>query len=525
MLFSHPYSSQREPVLGTKVVATSQPLAAQAGLDAMRRGGNAVDAAVATAAALTVVEPTANGLGSDAFAILWHEGQLHAINGSGRSPAAWSPQRFSDHTRMPNRGWESVTVPGAVSAWADLSRRFGRLTFEDTLAPAIAYASEGYLVSPQTASGWRRSAKRYGDFPDWMATFAPEGHGPATGEKVRLPDHAKTLRRIAETGGESFYRGHLADEIIAAAAGAGGAMTAEDLNAHRCDQVTPLSMAYGDVQLHEIPPNGQGIAALIALGILAHLPVASAQRDSPASIHLQIESLKAALSSIERHVADPAFMDRDPASMLAPEGLSAAAAAIDHQRASEGGRVAGYTSTVLLCAADDEGTMVSFIQSNYEGFGSGIVVPGCGIAMQNRGAGFTLEEGHPNQVGGGKRPFHTIIPGFLTRGGEPLMAFGVMGGPMQAQGHVQVVIRMIDQDLDPQSALDAPRFQVLGGRRVALEPGFPQKTVAALRAMGHEVTVAPERSVAFGGGQAIWRLEDGYVAGSDLRRDGQAVAL
>ncbi len=521
-----PYKSQQMPILAQNVVATSQPLAAQAGLDVLRRGGNAVDAALATAITLTVVEPTSNGLGSDAFCILWdHESQhLYGLNASGRSPKALSPDRFADLERMPTVGWDPVTVPGAVSAWAVLSERFGNLPFEELFTAAIHYARDGYLVSPITAAVWTRAPERYQAYPSFAKTFTLDGRAPRPGELFRCPDMAMTLETIADTHGEAFYRGKLAERIAAHAAATGGLMTVKDLASHAPEWVTPLSQDYYGLCLHEIPPNGQGLAALIALGLLKHLNVGQYPVDSADSLHVQIEAMKIAFAEAHRHIADPAWMEVAPEALLEPDFLAARARKIDMKRAQfPKSALPTDHGTVYLTAADAQGMMVSYIQSNYMGFGSGIVIPGTGISMQNRGAGFRLESGHPNRVAGGKRPYHTIIPGFVTQDGRPLMSFGVMGGHMQPQGHVQMMVRIFDYGQNPQTASDAPRWYVEEDlTTLSLEPGFAPEVVEELRRRGHHVTsnLPPGR---FGGAQLIYRLNDGYCTGTDWRKDGQAV--
>lgn len=520
-----PYPSRRMPVLARNVVATSQPLAAQAGLRMLLQGGNAVDAALAAAIALTVVEPTSNGIGSDAFAILWDGSRLHGLNSSGRAPQALAPERFEGLRSMPALGWDTVTVPGAVAAWEALSGRFGGLPFAELFAPAIDYAARGFPVSPITAARWQDAHTRYPDFAEINRAFYPHGRAPRPGEVFRCPAQAETLAAIAETRGEAFYRGPLARAIADCAAAEGGLMTAEDLAAHQADWVEPLAVEYNGVHLHEIPPNGQGIAALIALGILRHLELGRFAADSAESLHLQIEAMKRAFAEVFRTVADIDCMTTPPGRLLEDGRLSAAAAEIDMDRAGDPGRrLPPGGGTVYLTAADASGKMVSFIQSNYMGFGSGVVVPGTGIALQNRGLGFTLEAGHPNRVGGGKRPFHTIIPGFVTRQGRPLMSFGVMGAHMQPQGHVQMMVRVFDYGQNPQAACDAPRWHVAPDGSVQLEPGFPAETVAGLTRRGHRVSTAAPTAL-FGGGQLIHRLEDGYAAASDWRKDGQAVGF
>ncbi len=522
--WAFPYPSQRMPVLARNVVATSQPLAAQAGLRMLLGGGNAADAAVAAAIALTVVEPTSNGIGADAFCLIWAGGGLHGLNPSGRSPRAFTLDDFAGKASIPFLGWGGVTVPGAVSAWVEVSERFGALPLEKLFEPAIEYAAKGFLVSPQTAYYWARGHRTYREFESWQKTFCPDGRAPAAGERFASPDHAATLRSIADTAGQSFYRGELAERVARHAGATGGRLTQRDLADHRPEWVRPIAVDYRGVTLHEIPPNGQGLAALLMLGILRSHEIADRPVDSSASLHLQIEAMKLAFVDAHRYIADPAWMDVAVEDLLDPGYLAARAALIDPGRAKDpeyGAPKAG--GTVYLTAADGQGNMVSFIQSNYTGFGSGIVVPDTGIALQNRGCCFTLEPGHPNQAAPGKRPYHTIIPGFVTRGDEPVMSFGVMGGFMQPQGHAQVVIRLADYRQNPQTALDAPRWRIDGGLKVNIEPGFDPRVYEQLRDLGHDVTVAEARTVAHGRGQVAYRLDGGYLAASDQRSDGQAV--
>lgn len=525
--YSLPYMAARKPVMARNMVATSQPLAAQAGLSMLARGGNAIDAAVAAAAVLTVVEPTGNGLGSDAFAIVWDGRELHGLNASGRSPAAWSPERFAGRDRMPARGWESVTVPGAVSAWAELSAKFGRLDFNEVLRPAIGYAENGFTVSPVIAELWAKGAALLKEQPGFAETFMPEGHPPRAGQTFRNAPLAATLKLIAATKGEAFYRGELAQRIAAFAARHGAALTADDLAAHTNDWCGTISMGFGDVSLHEIPPNGQGIVALMALGMLNELPLADFGPDDPQSLHFQIEAIKLAMADAERFVSDPDHMRVSVDRLLDTEYLKSRAKLLDPNRAQEFGAGAPTTGgTVYLSAADASGMMVSYIQSNYSGFGSGVAVPGTGIHLQNRGFGFTLEPGHPNEVGSRKRPFHTIIPGFLMRGSEPLMSFGVMGGPMQAQGHLQMVVRTQLHRQNPQAASDAPRWRFVSGLEVAVETTMAEQAISGLKQRGHHISrEEPDSSFGFGGAQLIHRLDDGYVAGSDHRKDGLAVGF
>jgi gamma-glutamyltranspeptidase/glutathione hydrolase len=522
------YPSARSPVFGRDVIATSHPLASQAGMAMLLRGGNAVDAAVAAATALTVVEPTGCGIGSDAFAIVWDGRALHGLDSSGRSPAAWSPGRFAGMKDMPERGWEAVTVPGAVAAWAELIRRFGRLDFEDIAAPAIRFAREGFAVTPIIASLWQRGAAVLRGQPGFADCFMPGGRAPQVGERFRSAAHAETLESIARSKGESFYRGALAEAIVTHARAHGGAMTLDDLAAHRADWVGTLSQAYAGAVVHEIPPSGQGIATLIGLGIMEALGPHRHGVDAVETVHVAIEATKLALADLDQHVGDPEGMAVAGAHLLDPAYLAERAALIDPLRAGDPAHGAPRPGgTVCLSVGDRDGMMVSFIQSNYMGFGSGVVVPGTGISLQNRGAGFSLRPGHVNEVGSSKRPLHTIIPGFaMTPEGAPLMAFGLMGGPMQAQGHLQIAQRMFAFGQDPQVAADAPRWRVLSGRRVAVEPAMNRDLVAGLEARGHEIiTERSDAFFAFGGAQIVFRQEDGgYIGGSDPRKDGQALA-
>jgi gamma-glutamyltranspeptidase/glutathione hydrolase len=513
------------PVLGRNVVATSQPLAAQAGLRMLQQGGNAVDAALATAIALTVVEPTSNGLGSDAFALVWDGRALTGINGSGRAPAQWSPERFEHLEAMPENGWETVTVPGAVDAWVKLSERFGNLPFEALFGPALAYAAGGYPVSPITALRWAEAAPTYASFDAFAATFLPEGRAPGPGDIFRCPDMADSLQEIAATRGESFYRGALAGRIADDAAAHGAALDRDDLAGHQSEWVTPLAVVYRDVRVHEIPPNGQGLAALIALGVLAHCDLASLPVDSADSLHMQIEAMKIGLALAARHIADPQWMRVAPEDLLRPAFLARQAASVRMDRAADpAGQLPTEAGTVYLTAADHQGRMVSMIQSNFTGFGSGVVVPGTGISLQNRARGFTLEKDHPNALGGGKRPYHTIIPGFVTRDGQPLLSFGVMGGHMQPQGHVQVVVRLFDYGQNPQTACDAPRWHIAEDGRISLEAGIPATIRKQLARRGHPI-IDEEPYWGYGGAQLILNLGGRYGAASDWRKDGQAVAF
>ena len=412
------YPSRRSPLLAANAVATSQPLAAQAGVTMLANGGNAVDAALAAAITLTVVEPCSNGAGSDLFAIVWDGGELVGLNASGRAPAGWSPARFAGKALVGPRGFGAVTIPGAVSGWVALSQRFGKLPFADLFEPAIRYARDGFLVSPIVASYWQRAVPLMPHDLGFAEHFMPHGRAPRAGERFANPALASSLEKIAETNGDAFYRGELAQAIVRYAHAHGEVHSLADFAQHSADWVTPLAQDYRGATVHQIPPNGQGVAALSALGMLGHFDIAAHAADSVASQHLQIEAMKLAFADAYRYVGDQRSMPFVPQRLLDPAYLAARARLIDPARAQDfGPGEPPKGGTVYLCAADERGMMVSLIQSNYMGFGSGVVVPGTGISLQNRGAGFSLQPGHPNEVAGGKRPFHTIIPGFATRDG------------------------------------------------------------------------------------------------------------
>lgn len=527
-LTAYPYSSGRRVVMGQRfAAATSQPLATLAGMEMFWAGGNAVDAALAIAIALTVVEPTSNGIGSDAFALVW-DGQLHGLNASGRSPQLLSLDRLAEGA-MPSSGWLPVTVPGAVSAWVSLSQRWGKLPFEQLFQPAIRYAEQGFPVSPETARAWQAVESVFvplqrPEFQAFRRVFFPQDRAPRAGEVWGSRDHADTLREIAATGGESFYRGRLADRLAAFAGDTGGLLQAIDLAAHQPEWVQPISTTYRDLTVWEIPPNGQGIAALIALNLLEGLDLASVPRDSIEGFHWQIEAMKLAFADAYAHVTDPAWMK-----LTSDDLLDKTYAAQQRQQIGDRALLTPANTlsgnTVYLAAADQD-LMVSFIQSNYEGFGSGVLVPETGIALQNRGLGFSLDPAHPNAVAPQKRPFHTIIPGFLTEGDRAIGPFGVMGGHMQPQGHVQVVVNLQDYGLNPQAALDAPRWQVRmtpQSTEVWLEQSVPRSVVLGLMDRGHRVRLMAEGR-SFGKGQLILRQGDVLVAGSEPRADGLALA-
>jgi gamma-glutamyltranspeptidase/glutathione hydrolase len=425
---------------------------------------------------------------------------------------------------MPTTGWDAVTVPGAVSAWVALSERFGKLPFADLFEPAIRYAADGYLVSPTIARLWARQAPSLKDVPGFVEHFMPHGRAPEAGEKFAAPAHASTLKRIAETKGAAFYRGELAESMAAHSRKHGGAMTTADLAAHTANWVEPLAQDYHGYTLHEIPPNGQGIAAQIALGILENFDLGTIPLDSADSLHLQMEAVKLAFADIYEYVSDADTMRVKSADLLDQAYLLTRSRLIDMKKAQTPRYgVPASGGTVYLTAADAMGMMVSYIQSNYQGFGSGIVVDG--ISMQNRGYSFSLRPGHANVVAPRKRPFHTIIPAFVTQNGQPAMSFGVMGGSIQPQAHTQVMVRLTDYHQNPQAASDAPRWRLDDQMNVQLEHDVPAPVIDELKSRGHRTIRSDRLSTEFGRGQFIFKLDDGYFAASEKRTDGQAVGF
>jgi len=531
--FNNPYSSTRLPVFARNIVSTSHPLAAQAGLRMLWRGGNAVDAAIAAAAVLTIVEPVSCGLGSDAFCILWDGQQLHGLNASGRAPQAWTPayfqRKYGDNAMQPpKRGIDSVTVPGAVAGWVALSERFGKLPFEELMQPAIETAERGFLLSVVVQEKWAAPVEELKGQPGFAQAFLPRGRAPEVGELFQFAAAAQGLRAIGKTKGQAFYGGEIAEALERFSNTHGGSLKASDFAAYQAEWVKPIAMDYRGHTLHEIPPNGQGIAALIALGILDNFDLAALQRDGVDSQHVQIEAMKLAFADVYRYVAEESSMEVTAAQMLDKSYLKQRAKLIDMQRAQDfkaGNPAKG--GTIYLTAADENGMMVSFIQSNYMGFGSGCVEPTFGVSLQNRGHAFAVRSGglNPaNLVAPGKRPFHTIIPAFLTQDGQPVMSYGVMGANMQPQGHVQTLVRMLDYAQNPQAACDAPRWRYNEGLVINVEAGMDAHTVQGLQQRGHAMEVINDSYQDFGSGQFIWRMGDpkvqGYVAASDSRRDG-----
>lgn len=528
----NPYATKRHTAFAKKgMVATSQPLAAQAGIEVMQQGGNAIDAAIATAAALTVVEPTSNGIGGDAFALVWINNELHGLNASGPAPEKFTIAnvKAAGHEKIPTYGVTPITVPGVPAAWAALSKRFGKLTLLETLRPAIRYAEEGYPLTPVLGKYWKRAYDKFKtagtteEFDAWFDTFAPDGKAPEIGEIWKSPGHAKTLRLIGESNAKAFYKGELADQIDQFMKRFGGYLHKTDLENYEPEWVTPISTNYRGYDVWEIPPNSQGMITLMGLNILAELPK-SVPHDVN-SLHNQIEAMKRAFIDGKTFITEEADMPLDYRQLLSKDYAEKRAAEIGEQAVMPKSIDLPKGGTIYLATADEEGNMVSFIQSNYMGFGSGIVIPGTGIALQNRGVDFQLDKHHPNALKPGKRSYNTIIPGFLTKDGVAVGPFGVMGGFMQPQGHYQVIINTIDFELNPQATLDMPRWQWTEGNTVLVEPDFPNYLALALRRKGHDVQATIDSGL-FGRGQIIWRNEKTGVlsGGTESRTDGSIAA-
>lgn len=524
-----PYPSNRYPVIANRgMVCTGSNLASAAGLEILRQGGNAVDAAIATAAALSVVEPTANGIGGDAFAIVWFKDKIQGLNSTGCSPENISIEKVKEKDgasdTMPTYGWTPVNVPGEPKAWAALSERYGKLPLTKVLAPAIDYAENGYPVGPSLSRMWKRALNKFKllkmdkkpEFKEWFNTFTIEGRAPEPGEIMKLPNHGKTLRIIAETKAEAFYHGVLGVKIEEESKKYGGFIRKSDLEAHEAMWVDPISVNYRGYDIWEIPPNGQGIVALMALNILKEFKFESRNVDT---FHKQFEAIKIAFADGLNYVTDPSFMNVEDKDLINPAYGQKRSKEIDEYAKEPKADIPPKSGTVYLCTADGEGNMVSYIQSNYMGFGSGIVVEGTGIALQNRGHDFSLDPCHINALAPKKRTYHTIIPGFITKDNKAIGPFGVMGGRMQPQGHVQVAMNMIDFHLNPQMALDAPRWQWMKEKEFIVEQSFDPAITRSLIEKGHKVTVEIE-SAMFGRGQCIVKLDNGtLVGGCESRTD------
>jgi gamma-glutamyltranspeptidase/glutathione hydrolase len=516
------------------VVATSQPLASNAGLAVLQSGGNAIDAAIAAAAVLSVVEPHMTGIGGDMFAIVWlaKEQKLVALNAGGRAGTLMTRAELvkRGRTRMPSDGIETVTVPAGLSGWETLRKAHGSKPLAALLAPAIGYAERGFPVSPIIAEQWATHVAMLAKDEGARATFLVNGKAPAAGEWFTNPDYARTLRTIAKEGPAAFYGGSIGQKLVARVQQLGGFLTLDDLKKNQPTWVTPISATYKGYTLWELPPSNQGIAALEMLRILEPYDLKAMGHNSAAYLHTLVEAKKLAYADLGRFVGDADHLVMPAARMLEDAFINERRSHMNANKAQERvdpGPLRTSSETVYLTTADEQGNMVSFINSNYDEFGSGIVVPGLGFVLHDRGAGFTMEEGLPNTVAPGKRPFHTLIPGFVTRTGAdgkiaPWMSFGVMGGAMQSQGHVQVLLNMVLFGMDVQQAIDAARFRHMSGQRLALEAPIGDDVRAALKAMGHDII--DERPIQFGGAQAIVKLTRGWAAGSDPRKDGHAAA-
>ena len=527
----NPYPSQRMTTYGRNgMVATAQPLAAQAGLDILKKGGNAIDAAIATAACLTVVEPNSNSIGADSFAIVWVDGKLHGLNASGPSPKSISIDAVKElgFDKIPNYGMIPVTVPGTPAAWAALSERFGRLPLTEVLKPAIDYAEQGFPVSPTIAMYWEQGYQNISkldadQFKPWLTTFAPKGRAPKVGEMWRSPEHARTLRSIAETKAESFYRGHLADKIDEFFRQHGGFLSKEDLAEYQPEWIDPIKVNYRGYDVWEIPPNGQGLIALMALNILKDFEFSA--KDTVETYHKQIEAVKLAFVDGLNYITDSRSMNLSVEQLLSENYAKRRGGLISQEALMPEAGEPTKGDTVYLATADGEGNMVSFIQSHAGDFGAGIVIPETGICMQNRGSGFSLDPDHHNVLQPGKKTYHTIIPGFITKDNEAVGPFGIMCGMIQPQAHVQIVMNLVDFHLNPQAALDAPRWRWIKEKIIEVEPQFPNHIAQALARKGHLVQRALDSGM-FGRGQIIVRNpESGVLAGgTEPRADGEVAA-
>ena len=530
--FSHRYPSVRNVVYGKKGMACStQPLAGSIGIQVMKDGGNAIDAAVAMAGAMPLLEPTGNGLGSDAFFLVWTKGKLYGLNASGFSPRSLSAEhvRKLGYDQMPDSGWIPVMVPGAVAGWCELAERFGSMPLAELWQPAICYGEEGFPVSPNVIMQWRSSKERFRKeyakdpevFRPWMELF---GTVPAPGQIFRNPDYSRTLRELAQSKGESFYRGPVMEKIISFAERTGGFLSKEDMISYRPAWVEPICVQYRGYEVWEMPPNGHGITALMALKMLQGFDLGR-EKEDPEVYHRCIEAIKLAFADTRKYVADPACMRTQVEDLLSDRYMNSRRALIGAEAITPEAGDPSCGDTVYFCTADGQGNMVSCIQSNYRGFGSGICIPGTGITLQDRGANFSLDEESDNCLKGGKRAYHTIIPGFLTKDGEPVGPFGVMGGFMQPQGHVQILVNSIDFAMNPQEALDAPRFQWVGGKKVMLEKEVPDAIARELENRGHEI-LRTETNLNMGRGQIIWKNADGVLCGgTESRADGTVAAF
>lgn len=526
------YPSRRRLVYGRRgMVCASQPLAAQAGLDMIKKGGNAFDAALAAAACLAVVEPMSCNMGGDGFALIWHEGKLYGLNASGPAPALLSVDTLKQagYTEMPKYGWGAVTVPGVTSGWAEINKRFGKLSLSQILEPAASYARDGFPVSPVVSALWNRLAESFKKelspefYEAWAADFTIGGRAPRAGEIFKYKGMAETLEELGKTNCESFYRGAIADAIGSYSRKTGGYLRKEDLAAYKAQWVEPITTNYRGYDVWEIPPNGHGIVVLMALNILEGMDL-SAGHDDPETAHKIMEALKLAFTDGKRYVADPRAMKPTVEQLLSKDYAAKRRALIGSTALEPKPGTPYCGDTVYLNAADGDGNMISYIQSIYCGFGSGTVLPGTGIVFHNRGNNFTMDETMENCVAPGKKPYHTIIPGFLSKDGKAVGPFGVMGGFMQPQGHVQVLTNMIDFHMNPQEALDAPRWMWTGEKKISLERLYNSEMADKLTRTGHDITI-PVNSLEFGRGQIILRDGDGTLCGATEPRTDGTVAV
>ena len=513
------------------MVATSQPLASEAGLAILKKGGNALDAAIATALTLGVVEPMSTGIGGDAFLLYYRaaDQRIYGVNGSGRCPKGLTLEALRQRgiAGVPSKGWGSVTVPGAIDAFAEVLERHGRLSFADVIEPALTYARDGFPVSEIIAEQWRHDAPLLSQHTASAQAYLIDGKAPCAGDVHRQPHLAETLRILAAEGRDAFYRGDVAKRIVAFSQADGGFFEMADFAAHTTEWVEPIGTDYRGHTVLELPPNGQGITALMALNVLEGFDLTAHDYGSAPYYHLLIEATKQAFADRNRYIADPACADVPVAGLLSKAYAAARRQEIDPGRAGDyaPGAPAAFGDTVYVACVDAERNVVSLIHSLFQGFGSGIVAGDTGICLQNRGAGFVADPNHPNALQPGKRPFHTIIPAMILRDGKPWLCYGVMGGHMQAQGHVQVALNTIDFNMNVQEALEAPRYRIMGGREVALERAVPQAVRDELGFMGHELWPRGAQNVSYGGGQAILiNHERGVLqGGSDYRKDGCAL--
>lgn len=531
------YPSHRNVVYARHAMAcTSVPLGAQIGLDVMKAGGNAMDAAVAMAAAMPLLEPTGNGLGSDCFALIWveKEKKLYGLNASGVAPTALSAEEFARKglTEVPKAGWLPTMVPGAPAGWAEINRRFGTKPLSELFAPAIAYAREGCPVPVTVEYQWVKDVKRIAAFMEqdpaphsyWWKSFTKEGGAPyRAGDLFRWEEYAQTMEELAATNCESYYRGALMEKIVSFSRQTGGYFCEEDFRNYHPEWVEPITADYKGYTVCEIPPNGHGITVLMALNILKGLELRE-EKDSADTYHKILESIKLAFADTKTYVADPRYMKTKVEDLLSEEYAARRRALISDQALMPEAGDPSCGGTIYLCTADPEGNMVSFIQSNYNTFGAGVAIPGTGISLQNRGANFSLDPASDNFLEGGKKSYHTIIPGFMLKNGEAVGPFGVMGAFMQPQGHVLVAVNTIDYHMNPQECLDAPRMQWVGGKHIQLEREVPAHIGQKLAEMGHEVEIL-NTNLTMGRGQIIWRTENGIlVGGTESRCDGTIAA-